>query len=113
MGLENIEMVKLVSPSAESADSGKLAKVVRFDSVLDPDDLLRRITPRTKAIIAVHYFGHAAEMDAINQIAKRYGLAVIEDCAQAQGTTYKGRKVGSISDMGAYSFFATKHMTTG
>jgi len=80
---------------------------------LDPDDLLRRITPRTKAIIAVHYFGHAAEMDAINQIAKRYGLAVIEDCAQAHGTTYKGRKVGSIGDMGAYSFFATKHMTTG
>jgi len=78
-----------------------------------PDDFERRITPRTKAVIPVHYFGHAAEMDAINEIAERHDVVVIEDCAQAHGTIYKGQRVGSIGHLGAFSFFATKHMTTG
>lgn len=80
---------------------------------LDPADLARALSPRTKAIVPVHYFGHAAEMDAIMAFANDHGLVVIEDCAQAHGTRYKGRVVGSIGDMGAFSFFATKHMTTG
>lgn len=79
---------------------------------LDPADLERAITPRTKAIIPVHYFGHAAEMDAINAIAEKHGLTVIEDCAQSHGTTYRGKVTGAIGHMGAFSFFATKHMTT-
>jgi dTDP-4-amino-4,6-dideoxygalactose transaminase len=78
-----------------------------------PEDFERRITPRTKAVIPVHYFGHAAEMDAINEIAERHDIMVIEDCAQAHGTVYKGQRVGSIGHLGAFSFFATKHMTTG
>lgn len=80
---------------------------------LDPADLEHHITPRTKAIIVVHYFGHAAEMDAIMEVAHRHDLFVIEDCAQAHGTQYKGQKVGSIAHMGAFSFMATKHITTG
>lgn len=80
---------------------------------LDPEDFAARITPRTRAVIPVHYFGHAAEMDEICRIAARHGIAVIEDCAQAHGTRYRGRRVGSIAAIGAFSFFATKHMTTG
>jgi dTDP-4-amino-4,6-dideoxygalactose transaminase len=78
-----------------------------------PEDFEQRITSRTKAVIPVHYFGHAVEMDAINAIARRHGIFVIEDCAQAHGTLYRNRKVGSIGDLGAFSFFATKHLTTG
>lgn len=79
---------------------------------LDPDDLERALTPRTKAVLPVHYFGNAAEMDPILEFAAAHGLKVIEDCAQSHGTTYKGKVTGSIGDFGAYSFFATKHMTT-
>jgi perosamine synthetase len=78
-----------------------------------PEDFERHITSRTRAVIPVHYFGHAAEMEAINEIAEQHGIVVIEDCAQAHGTTYKERRVGSIGHLGAFSFFATKHMTTG
>jgi perosamine synthetase len=79
---------------------------------MDPADLARRVTPRTKALIPVHCFGHCAEMDAINAIAARHGLTVIEDCAQSHGSTYHGRQTGSMGAMGAFSLFATKHMTT-
>jgi len=80
---------------------------------MDPADFERSITERTKAVIPVHFFGHAAEMDAINSIARSHDLAVVEDSAQAHGTEYRGRKVGSLGDLSAWSFFATKHMTTG
>jgi perosamine synthetase len=79
---------------------------------MDPEDLERHITPRTKALMPVHYFGHCAEMDEINAVAERHGLTVIEDCAQSHGSTYRGRQTGSLADMGAFSLFATKHMTT-
>ena len=80
---------------------------------LDPTDLERCITPRTRAIIAVHLFGHSAEMDAISAIANRHGVVVLEDCAQSHGTRYRGHTTGSLGKMGCFSFFATKHMTTG
>lgn len=79
---------------------------------LCPEDLEKRITPRTKAIIVVHYFGHSAEMTEIMEIAKRHNLSVIEDCAQSHGTTYRGQMTGSIGEFGSFSMFATKHMTT-
>ena len=80
---------------------------------IDPADIEKRITKKTKAIIPVHLYGNSAEMDEIINIARKYRLKIIEDCAQAHGTEYKGRKVGSIGDIGTFSFFATKHMTTG
>ncbi|MEW6614453.1 MAG: DegT/DnrJ/EryC1/StrS family aminotransferase [Thermodesulfobacteriota bacterium] len=89
------------------------ADIDRDSFCISPEDIRRRITQRTKAIIPVHLYGNAAEMDEIEQIAHEHGLYVIEDCAQAHGTEYKGRKVGSIGHIGAFSFFATKHMTTG
>jgi perosamine synthetase len=80
---------------------------------ISPEDIKEKITNRTRAIIPVHLYGNSADMDEIMDIAERHHLYVIEDCAQAHGTEYKGKKVGSIGHMGAFSFFATKHMTTG
>ena len=80
---------------------------------ISAEDIRKRITARTKCIIPVHLYGNAAEMDEIMRIADEFGLFVIEDGAQAHGTEYKGHRVGSIGHMGAFSFFATKHITTG
>lgn len=80
---------------------------------IDPEDIRRKITPRTKAIIAVHYTGQPCEMDEICAIAKEHNLLVIEDAAHALGADYKGTKVGSISDMTTFSFHPVKHITTG
>jgi perosamine synthetase len=80
---------------------------------ISPADIRRRITPRTRAIIPVHLFGNASDMGGVMELAEEFNLFVIEDCAQAHGTEYKGKKVGSIGHLGAFSFFATKHMTTG
>ncbi len=79
---------------------------------ISPESIEEQITDKTKAIIPVHVFGNSAEMDEIMKIAEKYNLVVLEDCAQAHGTEYKGMKVGSIGDISAFSFFATKHMTT-
>jgi dTDP-4-amino-4,6-dideoxygalactose transaminase len=80
---------------------------------LDPQDVARRITDRTKAIIVVHLFGQAADLDQFAALSREHNIPIIEDCAQAHGTQYHGRVVGSIGAAGAFSFFATKHMTTG
>jgi perosamine synthetase len=80
---------------------------------LDPTLLEARITQRTKAIIAVHLYGHPAEMDSILAIARRHNLAVIEDAAEAHGAEYKGRRVGSLGDIATFSFFGNKIITTG
>ena len=80
---------------------------------IDPEDIERKITPRTKAIIPVHYTGQPCEMDAINEIARKHNLIVIEDGAQVISGEYKGQKVGSISDMTTFSFHPVKPLTTG
>lgn len=80
---------------------------------LDPEDFEKRITPKTKAVIPVHMLGHPADMDPIMEIAERHNIVVIEDCAQANGAEYKGKKVGTFGDIGCFSFYLNKHMTTG
>jgi len=80
---------------------------------IDPDALRAAITPRTKAIVAVHLFGLAAPMDEIREIAEARGIAIIEDAACAIGTTYKGRPVGALGDIGCFSFHPRKAITTG
>lgn len=77
---------------------------------IDPADVEKKITDKTKAIIPVHLYGQCADMDAINAIAKEHGLRVIEDCAQAAGALYKGKKAGSLGDVGCVSFFPTKNL---
>ena len=78
-----------------------------------PEDIEKKITAKTKAIIPVHFTGQPCDMDKINEIAKRHKLTVIEDAAHALGAVYKGRKIGSISDMTTFSFHPVKHITTG
>ena len=89
------------------------ADVKPDDHCIDPKDIVKRITPRTKAIICVHLYGCVCDMDAIMKIAKEHKLIVVEDCAQAHGSKYKGRQVGSIGHAGAFSFCQSKHWTTG
>jgi dTDP-4-amino-4,6-dideoxygalactose transaminase len=80
---------------------------------IDPAEVEARITPRTKAILPVHFAGRAAEMDALCDIAERHNLKLIEDCAHAIETEYHGRKAGTFGDFGCFSFYATKNVTTG
>ncbi len=77
---------------------------------IDPKKIEEKITKRTKAIMPVHIFGHPAEMDTIMDIAARHKLIVIEDCAQAIGATYKGKRAGSFGDAGCFSFYPSKNL---
>jgi len=80
---------------------------------LSPESVAERITPKTKAIVAVHLNGHPADLDALLALAEPRGVAVIEDCAQAHGALYKGRKMGTLGRVGCFSFWEDKIMTTG
>lgn len=80
---------------------------------ISPESIEACITDRTKAIIPVHYTGQACDMDAIHKIADKYNLIVIEDAAHAVGAEYKGKKIGSLSDMTEFSFHPVKHITCG
>ena len=80
---------------------------------LDPSKIERLITPNTKAIIPVHLYGHPCDMDPILEIGAKNNIYIIEDCAEAQGATYKGRRVGTLGHFGCFSFFSNKVITTG
>lgn len=80
---------------------------------IDAEKIEEKITNKTKAIIAVHIYGHPCNMDKINEIAKKYNLKVIEDCAEAHGAEYNGKVCGSLSDIACFSFYANKILTTG
>ena len=77
---------------------------------MDPESLRLAVTDKTKGVIAVHLYGQCADMDEIMQISRLHGLFVIEDCAQAAGAIYKGKRVGSIGDAGCFSFYPTKNL---
>jgi perosamine synthetase len=80
---------------------------------MDPDDVRRKITPHTRAILAVHLYGQPCEMEELVKIAREHNLFLVEDCAEAFGTHYKGRHVGTFGDIGTFSFFGNKTITTG
>jgi dTDP-4-amino-4,6-dideoxygalactose transaminase len=90
-----------------------LVDVREGDANLDPEAFERAITPRTKAVIPVHFAGEPCDMDAILAIARQHGIRVLEDAAHAIGSAYRGRPIGSIGDATAFSFYATKNITTG
>lgn len=80
---------------------------------MDPEDVRRKISPRTRAIMAVHLYGQPCDMDELLKIAREYNLFLIEDCAEAFGTYYKGKHVGSFGEISTFSFFGNKTITTG
>lgn len=90
-----------------------MADVDRESQNMTAETIRAALTPRTKAIIAVHLAGWPCDMDSILELAREHGLLVIEDCAQAHGATYKGRPVGQMGDVAAFSFCQDKIMTTG
>lgn len=93
--------------------SGARAVLVDADPetfTLDPARLEEALTPRTKAIVPVHLYGRCADMAAIGEVARRRGIAVVEDCAQAHGAEYDGRRAGSLGDAAAFSFYPTKNL---
>jgi len=104
--------------STANAVSYTGAKPVFADShprywCIDPEKIEEKVTDRTKAIIPVHLYGHPCDMDAIIKIAKDHSLHTIEDAAEAHGAEYRNRKVGSLGDMGCFSFYGNKLITTG
>lgn len=86
---------------------------VTKDHTIDAKDIEAKITERTKAIVVVHLYGIVADMDPIMAVAKKHNLKVVEDCAQCFGGLYKGKKAGTIGDVGCFSFCQSKHFTTG
>ena len=117
------EYDEVILPTMTFAASGEVvfyfgARPVLVDSApdsfhMDPSLIKAAITPRTKAILPVHYSGYAHELDAILEIAKRYGLKVIEDAAHAFPSRYHDKTIGTIGDVTCFSFYATKTITTG
>lgn len=104
--------------SASAIVTGPKAVPVFVDSdpqtlAISPDAIEAAITPRTRGIVAVHYGGYPADLDRIAAIAKKHNLVLIEDCAHAQGTEWRGRKVGAIGTMGGFSFQESKAFTAG
>jgi perosamine synthetase len=94
------------------------AKPVFVDSLestwqVDPKDVEAKITPRTKAVMAVHLYGLPCDMDALSSICQKHNLLLVEDCAEAFGTFYKGQHVGTFGDIATFSFFGNKTITTG
>lgn len=102
-----------VNTIAQTGARPVFAESLRSDWSLDPEDVERRITPRTKAIMAVHLYGYASDMAALRQIADRHRLTIVEDCAEALGSTLGGRHVGRFGEVGTFSFFGNKTITTG
>jgi dTDP-4-amino-4,6-dideoxygalactose transaminase len=95
--------------------AGALPVFADIDDTLniDPKDFERRLTARTKAVIAVHLLGGPCDMDPIMEVARKHGIAVLEDCAQCVGGSYRGKKLGAIGDVGIYSFQINKMITSG
>lgn len=86
---------------------------VTEDHTIDPESIKKLITPKTKAIVVVHLYGVVADMGPILEIAKEHNLKIVEDCAQCFGGEYKGKKAGTLGDVGCFSFCQSKHFTTG
>ena len=105
-----------ILPDTYNLDPAKLQEFIEENCDWDSGTLaprIRRTGKRVRAIIAVHYGGHPCDMNAINELARKNGLAVIEDAAHALGATYQGRNVGTLGDMACFSFYPTKNITTG
>ncbi len=111
--LADTNWVATVSPVAHLGAKPIFIDILPYSWCLAPDLVEAAITPRTKAIIAVHLYGNLCEMERLLEIGKRHGISVIEDSAEALGSVYHGRPAGSMGRFGAFSFHGTKTITTG
>ena len=102
-----------VNTIAQCGATPVFAECREGDWLLDPADAAARVTPRTKAILPVHLYGAACDMRALGALAEERGLGVVEDCAEAFGTTLNGQHVGTFGNVGTFSFFGNKTITTG
>ncbi|MDD2336793.1 MAG: DegT/DnrJ/EryC1/StrS family aminotransferase [Geobacteraceae bacterium] len=106
----------IISPAQSVVRAGGVPVLVDSNPntwQMDATQLESKITNRTKAILVVHIYGHPADMDKVQEVAKKYNLIVIEDAAEAHGAEYKGRKCGGLGDISTFSFYANKLITTG
>jgi perosamine synthetase len=108
-----LSCIASANPILFQGASPVFADIDRDTYNLDPADVEKRITPRTKAILPVHLFGHPADMDPLLEMAERHRLPVIEDASQAAGAEYKGRRVGGLGTVAAFSLYANKIVTAG
>jgi perosamine synthetase len=111
--IPDLTFVATANAVAYTGATPVLADIDADTLCLDPSSVKSLITPRTKAIVPVHLYGHPADMDALNKIAETYGLAIVEDAAEAHGAEYKGRRVGGLGTCGVFSFYGNKVITTG
>ena len=106
----------IISPAQSIVRAGGIPVLVDSDPrnwQMDAGQIVAKITPRTKAILVVHIYGHPADMDPILEIARCHGLLVVEDAAEVHGAEYKGRRCGGLADISTFSFYANKLVTTG
>ncbi|TSK04501.1 MAG: DegT/DnrJ/EryC1/StrS family aminotransferase [Geobacter sp.] len=106
----------IISPAQSVVRAGGIPVLVDSEPrtwQMDVRQVEAKITPRTKAIIAVHIYGHPADMDPLLDVARRHGLTVIEDAAEVHGALYRGRPCGGLADISTFSFYANKLVTTG
>lgn len=106
----------IISPAQSVVRAGGVPVLVDSDPInwqMDVGQIEAKITPRTKAILVVHIYGHPADMDPIMALADKHGLVVIEDAAEVHGAEYKGRRCGGIGHISTFSFYANKLVTTG
>jgi dTDP-4-amino-4,6-dideoxygalactose transaminase len=106
--IADVNVVRMVGAEPVLADCASLS-----DWNIDPADVEKKITPRTKAVMIVHYAGYPCKMDEITALCKARGIHLIEDCAHSPGATYKGRHCGSFGDVGCFSFFTNKNLSVG
>lgn len=112
--LPSLSFVATANASLYCGAKPVFADITSLDNLnISPDDVLEKITSKTKAITVVHYGGYPCDMDAIMEIARDHNLKVIEDAAHAPGAEYDGKKCGTIGDTGCFSFFSNKNMVTG
>lgn len=111
--LADTNWVATVSPIVNLGASPVFVDILSDSWCLDPDLVEKAITPRTKAIVAVHIYGNLCDMDKLLAIGVKYGIPVIEDAAEAIGSVYHGKRAGSMGKFGAFSFHGTKTVTTG
>ncbi len=105
--------IATVTPAMHMGARPIFADISEDTYTLDPEDVRKKITSKTKAIVAVHLYGHPADIKPLREIADEHGLYFIEDCAQAHGALYRGEKIGTFGDAAAFSFFPSKVMTVG